>query len=150
MISYIADVAGRKRFIKRAEDELYKKSRQKSEEWGIMTLKLSRISCPYKKGRMKRSLWRGAKENIFLFHRAGKGMITVEVGSKVPYAEIVERGVGRAYPIPKSGKMPKGKYLRFKGKDGKYHFSKGVIHPRMKGLHIIRNASRIASRMVFK
>lgn len=149
-MTYTADVAGRKRFVDRVRGELHKKSRQKSEEWGILTLKISRITCPYKKGRMKRSLWRGAKENIFLFHRAGKGMITVEVGSKVPYAEIVERGVRRAYPIPKSGTMPKGKYLRFIGKDGKVHFSKGVIHPRMKGLFIIKNASRIASRMVFK
>jgi phage gpG-like protein len=53
---------------------------------------------------------------------------TVRIRSDNPVAAFHEFGTRGPYPIPKSGQMPPGRYLRFVTTAG-VRFAKGVMHP---------------------
>lgn len=126
-------------YLRQQHHELF--SKIQSAEWkaaqaiGARAEMVAKINTPGKTYQM-RAGW---------FHRCWitGGKIRGELGNKTKHSLFVEEGTGlwgpkRAkYPIPKSGRMPKGKWLSWTtggsfGVSGTRFFSKGVMHPGIK------------------
>lgn len=78
--------------------------------------------APTRGGRLRSSM-----RNMELKEAGGMGRW---VGTTAAHGIFIEHGT-RPHPIPKSGRMPKGKFLAWRQKKGsrKFFFAKGVQHP---------------------
>lgn len=100
-------------------------------------IKAAKDLCPVVTGRLRDSIGNPSKEGIYEVSSKG---YRINIGTNVPYAPAVEVGVKKPWVI-----KSKRKALRFKGKDGEYHYAKEVIHPPMQGKFFMTRAMQIAA-----
>ena len=69
----------------------------------------------------------------------------IEMRNGVPYALALEFGTGPHLILPKNKKV-----LRWKGKDGQFHFSAHAMHPGTRGFRILGRAVDSARKSLDK
>lgn len=101
---------------------------------GLMFKEVAKEGCPVATGHLKESIGNPAMDGIFKVSPKG---FSIEVGTKVPYAGIVDRGIKLPYKI-----KPKEKeVLKWEDNLGREFFATEVIHPGFKGAFFMERAA---------
>lgn len=100
-------------------------------------------------GNLRQSIGNPSKQGIYKL-TATRDLIKLEVGTKVPYCVIVEKGIAHRWLIPPKP-MPKGRWMKFYWeKIGRIVFAKQVKHPEMKGKFYMTHAFNAVIRELNK